>query len=407
MSTFYGENPPSATPSYTDFAIDHIKKLTLPTVDPWLCHVSNTWQNSKLQTVSENTEEILKDWQTSNEVRLVADGNGNVKFELVSAPASYEIAFIDWISFSFKRYTFIDSYIDVIEDHVDDVCIFEMGKKLDSIFGFKVGKKNKNGKNFYEKSYQIITPQGVQVGDLCIGGQNNSILVMLSGQGCLMADYGWQEGLYNFLKIANDAKITRLDLAHDDLDGNYLDIDDLNERESDGQFYYFGKPARVTWWGDWKYLDRDNLGRTLQIGCRTSDKMLRAYQKGKQLGDKTSSWVRLEVELKSKHTIIPFDAIIRPSDYFINLYPCFKDLFQYDDQAQSKIEYVKRFTQITLDKGIEIFRHQFGKWLGFYRQWFDDDDLCFELLAHDFSIPKRFALTRHDWSRVIPDFIPA
>ena len=89
---------------------------------------------------------------------------------------------------------------------------------------------------------------------------------------------------YINLNKAQGAKITRLDLAHDDYDGTYLDIDDLNERETNGEFYYFGKPARVTWYGDWKYLDRDKLGRTLQIGCRTSDKMLRAYEKGKQLG---------------------------------------------------------------------------------------------------------------------------
>ena len=71
-------------------------------------------------------------------------------------------------------------------------------------------------------------------------------------------DYGWQERLYGFLRNAKGGKITRLDLAHDDLDGTYLDIDDLNERESAGGFYYFGKPARVTWYGDWKYMDRIN-----------------------------------------------------------------------------------------------------------------------------------------------------
>ena len=78
--------------------------------------------------------------------------------------------------------------------------------------------------------------------------------------------------------------------------------------------------------------------------------MLRAYEKGKQLGAKDSEWLRIEVELKAKHTLIPFDAIINPSDYFINLYPCFKDLFQYD-QVQSKIEYVKRSLKISIEKG--------------------------------------------------------
>ena len=71
-------------------------------------------------------------------------------------------------------------------------------------------------------------------------------------------------------------------------------------KENEWRILLFWKPARVTWFGDWKYLDRDKLGRTLQIGCRTSDKMLRAYEKGKQLGDKNSDWLRIEVELKGK-----------------------------------------------------------------------------------------------------------
>lgn len=400
MTKVYEENTPFSTANYSEFANNFIKRATLPTVTPWGCHVSNTWQNLNPQIPS---DDILKDWQQLNKVELVTDGEGNVKILLVSAPAEHEIAFIDWISFTLKRYTFMDDYIGLEESLINDVCVQRMGQKLEEIFGFKVGQKRKNGKNFYEQCYEITNHEGVPVGDLCIGGQANSILLMLSGQACLMGDYGWQNRLYNFLRQSSDAKITRLDLAHDDYDGTYLTIDDLNERETNKEFYYFGKPARVTWYGDWKYGDRDKLGRTLQIGCRTSDKMLRAYEKGKQLGDKESEWVRLEVELKAKHTHIPFDAIINPSDYFINLYPCFKSLFQYDDQAQSRIEYVKRTTKILVDKGIDIFRHQFGRWLGFYRQWFGDDTECIDALAHQFSVPKRFQLTKQDWIRVSPD----
>lgn len=401
MSKFYGENAPSSTALYAEFANNYLKQGTLPTVEPLVCHVSNTWQNSKAQTPS---DQMLKDWQTANEVHLVITDDGDVKVQLVSTPAQNEIAIIDWVSFTFKRYTFMDSYVGLPEDQIDDICIYQMGECLDSIFGFKVGKKRKNGKNFYESCFELTNHEGVIVGDLCIGGQANSILVMVSGQGCLMGDYGWQERLYEFLRNAKGGKITRLDLAHDDLDGTYLDIDDLNERESAGEFYYFGKPARVTWYGDWKYMDRDKLGRTLQIGCRSSDKLLRAYEKGKQLGSADSDWLRLEVELKAKHTHIPFDAILNPSDYFINLYPCFKDLFKYDDQKQSRIEYVKRTVSIKIDKGIDILRHQFGRWLGFFREWFGDDETCMNALAHAYSVPKRFDLTMQDWERVHPDF---
>ena len=255
MTKFYGENIPftTATPeNYSKFANDFLKNRTLPTVSPWGCHVSNTWQNSESQITS---DDILKDWQAKNEVKLVIAEDGTPKILLVSAPAEHEIAFIDWISFTLKRYTFMDDYIGLDESLINDVCIYRMGQKLEKIFGFKLGQKRKNGKNFYEQCYEITNHEGVGVGDLCIGGQANSILVMINGQGCLMGDYGWQNRLYDFLKQSQGVKITRLDLAHDDYDGTYLNIDDLNERESNKEFYYFGKPARVTWYGDWKYLE--------------------------------------------------------------------------------------------------------------------------------------------------------
>ena len=53
---------------------------------------------------------------------------------------------------------------------------------------------------------------------------------------------------------------------------------------------------------------------------------------------------------------------------------------------------------------MDIFRHQFGRWLGFFRQWFGDDEECINALAHDFSVPKRFNMTKQDWTRVHPDF---
>lgn len=399
MTKFYGEKTPFSTVSYSEFANNYIKRATLPTVEPLDTHVSNTWQ--KLESKLESAD-VLKDWQTPQE-KIIIDDKGNVKVLLVSAPAEHEISFIDWVTVTFKRYLFLDDYLGKSEEDINDICVERMEQKLDSIFGFKLGKKRKNGKNFYQQCYEITNHEGDSVGYLCIGGQANSIMMSITGNGCLKGDYGWQERLYNFLLKAPSAKITRLDLSHDDMDGTYLDIDDLNERETCREFYYFGKPARVTWHGDWKYMDRDKLGRTLEIGCRESDKLMRAYEKGKQLGDKTSEWLRLEVELKSKHTHIPLNALIKPSDYFINLYPCFKDLFQYDDQAQSRIEYVKRATEIIVEKGKQILRHQFGSWLGFFRQWYDSDKECLDALASEFNIPKRFSITKQDWSRILPN----
>ena len=408
MTKFYGQSVPIATAqieSTPKFSISHVKRLTIPTLDPWLCviprDVSNTSHMSQSSPVQSEDSPLLKDWQQTDFVKLVIGENGKPSLILVSAPAANEIAIVDWITFSIKRYTFVEHYVDVIEKHVNDVCVFEMSKKLESIFGFILGKKKKSAL-FYESAYEVLTRSGVFVGELHIGGQNNTITVSLSGNACKLGDYGWQESLYKFLMGANGSKITRLDLAHDDIEGKYLDIDDLNDRETNHGFYRFGKPPVVTLAGDWKYNDRDNKGRTLYIGSRTSDKFLRAYQKGKQLGDKLSKWVRLEVELKAKHTIIPLDAIINPSGYFINLYPCFNELFSYKDQQQCIIKYVKKVSELTIKKAADNFKNQYGKYLGFFRSLFGDQK-CLDDLSVS-GTPKRLLHLLHDYTRVHPDF---
>lgn len=407
MNKFYGQSAPittAQTVSTPKFSIDHVKKVTIPTLDPWLCpivrDVSNTSHIPNLQTQPDSVP-ILKDWQETNDVRLVIGEDGKPTLILVSSPAANEIAIVDWVTFSFKRYTFVHSYLGVIDQHINDVCVFETGKKLESIFGFTIGKRKKSGL-FYEMAFEILTPSGVPVGEIHIGGQQSTITVSMSGTGCMLGDYGWQERLYDFLKFANGGRITRLDLAHDDIEGKYLDIDQLNEIETAGGFYRFGKPPSVTLAGDWKYNDRDNKGRTLYVGSRTSDRFLRAYQKGKQLGDKGSKWVRLEVELKAKHTIIPIDSLINPSDYFINLYPCFKELFQYSDQKQSKIKYVKKTAELTVEKAKNNLRKQYGKCLGFFRTLMGDA-ACLDDLSVS-GTPKRMLHLLHDYGKIHPDF---
>ena len=104
---------------------------------------------------------------------------------------------------------------------------------------------------------------------------------------------------------------------------------------------------------------------------------------------------------KGKTHSHPFDAVINPSDYFINLYPCFKELFIYDDQKQSRIEYVKRSVSIKIDKGVDILRHQFGRWLGFLGSGLAMMKRVWGTRL-TFSVPKRFELTKQDWARISP-----
>jgi DNA relaxase NicK len=53
-------------------------------------------------------------------------------------------------------------------------------------------------------------------------------------------------------------------------------------------------------------------GSTFYVGSSASSRMLRCYEKGKQLGDPNSAWVRWEVQLRVAGGRIPFDVMTSP-----------------------------------------------------------------------------------------------
>ena len=54
---------------------------------------------------------------------------------------------------------------------------------------------------------------------------------------------------------------------------------------------------------------------TLFIGSRGSAKYCRIYEKGRQLGDPDSPWVRFEVEYRKADSVLPIDMLIKPGQY--------------------------------------------------------------------------------------------
>jgi len=55
-------------------------------------------------------------------------------------------------------------------------------------------------------------------------------------------------------------------------------------------------------------------GRTIYIGSRKSKAFVRCYEKGKQLGDPSSTWVRVELELRPEHEQRNLAATASPDD---------------------------------------------------------------------------------------------
>lgn len=154
---------------------------------------------------------------------------------------------------------------------------------------------------------------------LAIGGQNGTCYLSLPGKACtLIALDTWPE-LVLLLDTHHSARITRWDGAVDDYKGLHS-VDWAVEQYLTNQFNAGGNKPRCKQHGNW--LEPDGSGRTFYVGKRKNGKLIRIYEKGMQLGDPTSTWVRWELELHNKRREIPWDVLIRPGQYVAGAYPC-------------------------------------------------------------------------------------
>lgn len=305
------------------------------------------------------------------------------KYQTIRQPINGQVAIIDWLNITFDIAAIGEKFRRTNED--DDqymalcqAAVAEFAPMLARIFGKKyaVISQNQNGANFYKYSFNF----GENYGKICIGGQRDSVLIMLNGTGCSLAPQGWESYMHQFLSTLDEnkqkPKITRIDLAHDDLLGEYLDVHVLDQLETDGLFSCGGAPHTVGHLGNWKYDDPNNKGLTLNLGMRESGKFARFYEKGKKLGDKDgkyANWVRAEIEFKANDRIIPLDVLKDPSSYFMGAYPVFADLFDYE--RINKLEIVQKTAEITLQHSFDWIKNQAGKYFSFYSSFMSDAEI--------------------------------
>ena len=136
--------------------------------------------------------------------------------------------------------------------------------------------ERKGGLHGYKRSFTIGTTGGM----FAYGGQRDTAFVSLPGSACtLIAD--WQACYHLFCEILN-ARITRWDGAVDMFEG-VPSVDDAVKFYLDGQFNSWGNKPSCSQQGNW--IEADGSGRTFYVGKRKNGKLLRVYEKGKQLGD--------------------------------------------------------------------------------------------------------------------------
>ena len=262
--------------------------------------------------------------------------------------------------------------------------------------GIRVMRPSGRRLNFYENSCAMLDREGELVGHVCFGGNGDTLMFELSGAGCR-----WVES-WSFVRRQLEivqGRISRCDVALDDFDGALLDVRALAERAKAGEFAGSGRPPRS------RFLDDhgNNTGCTLYVG-RKGHKELCVYEKGKELKDEGSPWVRCEQRFYGKHFRgetgaeaerggLPFEILTAPLRYLRGAHALLARLtasIDLDGVVQS-LKVVRAKVEASGSAAVAWLRTQCGPMLGLlYLALGDDTSVYIRKRVTREGLPTRF-----------------
>ena len=226
------------------------------------------------------------------------------------------------------------------------------------------------GGRFYKWRVAIRTPDGEFCGQIEVGGEHCyrkdgtvTCRIELTGAGCAIYAGASRSGhakrwLELLAKLeSSEGRLTRCDVAADDLQGKYP-ISMAQQWYVAGEFDRRGQRPKARLIDDYDSGD----GKTFYVGSKTSEHQLRAYEKGRELGDRQSPWVRYEGEFRaSSRKELPLDMLRRPGDYLLGAYPVLRFL----QAMATRIEATKEAAICTWKSARRHLARQYGKTLRF------------------------------------------
>lgn len=341
-------------------------------------------------------------------VSLPVIRNGKLVEQLFRTPTEGNKAFIDQLTFVFDKESLCDlANRDPKEFEHSEDYINVLNPYLYKIFGFACSHNRGKSANFYSESYNLGDHE-TTYGYVCIGGGINksnadSICVELTAFGLSAADDGWEHRLHAFSTLPDifGFHYTRVDIAHDFLGGEYTVDQALATYYAGGFTNAYTRPKIRKEGDDW---DNDtNKGRTLYIGSRDSSRLLRFYEKGKQLKMADSPWVRCELELRSRDIVIPKDIVINSGDYLSAAYPAFANLFKSDTPKNIIIK--ERIIQRSIEHAIKYLRIQGSKAVTMLKELGKTDEEIISIFKETDKLPKGTHLGQYFAAHLNIDFI--
>jgi phage replication initiation protein len=224
------------------------------------------------------------------------------------------VALIDWLTIVIPDVDFLPTGVYDHDQFIESVNRFFL-----SYLGLSASPTLRGGKNFYSHSWEILDKSQNIVGFVAHGGNKDTVCINLTGTACCGIGSAGYLFVYNHLKEFG-GRITRIDLAHDFYDGE-ITIQHVIDWHKNGMFKTkSGRGAYPSIRGHFDF--GSGAGNTVEVGNRQSGKMLRAYEKGKQLGDKNSPWLRIELELRNTDREIPYEILRDEASYLAGAYLC-------------------------------------------------------------------------------------
>ena len=300
-------------------------------------------------------------------------------------PRSDQSAFIDTFSMTVHIADFFGSEGAHHMSKVWPSELIELFRPILNQLGFGIDQNAKpKGINGYQVALPVCYPEDAEyknLGFVAAGGNGDTINLHLTGEACgCLQPLHWGR-LYTWLLDKPSAKVTRIDLAHDDYDG-IRTVDDALQLWLDKAYHSAGLPPSMCQHGNW--TSPDGTGRTIEIGKRGSGKMLRVYEKGKQLGNPESPWVRWELELRKQGRVIPLDVLLRPGDYLKGAYKC----LHWMKGIASTVKTIRKTAEITIARMKEYAKRNVGRLLYALVQFGQSaSGIVNELMGNE--IPKR------------------
>ena len=224
------------------------------------------------------------------------------------------------------------------EKLLDEILYDFLCAVLTEIYGDRWSLRQRQGKKFFYSNWCDLLIDDMPAGLIAYDVENGGAMISISGSGCVATDFSRVHALLtrDDMSIFRP-KLSRVDIALDDLSGQIFNYESCKNLALEGFFtpergaaprYSCIESGHVVL-GRFNKITREiephlkldfypDRGCSLYIGSREAGKLVRVYEKGRQMKSEEFPFhVRFELELRAIDRVLPFEILIQHDQFFV------------------------------------------------------------------------------------------